>query len=181
MIDELPLLSRAEPRRDPAQRAASPPARRRPSLRRPAAASVDWLSSESGQAGRFLVESVWAEIRSLVRITRIDHPEAMLVAPEQAFFLRRTSSCACSMRACRCWRASSTPPRAICAGCRAAIERYCDRSSKRTQIVLDLVGQVMQQARQSAPARPDDTFAALAAAGAARWRPRQPASPPPCA
>jgi uroporphyrin-3 C-methyltransferase len=47
-----------------------------------------------------------------------------------------------------------------------AIERYCDRSSKRAQIALELLGQVAQQAHQGAPVRPDETFAALAAVGA---------------
>jgi uroporphyrin-3 C-methyltransferase len=51
---------------------------------------------------------------------------------------------------------------------RGAIERYCDRSSKRTQIMLDLLAQVAQQARQSAPLRPDETFAALAAVAGTR-------------
>src|SRR5205085_8136758 len=33
-------------------------------------------------------DRAWYEVRSLVRVTRIDHPEAMLLAPDQAFFLR---------------------------------------------------------------------------------------------
>ena len=141
-----------------------------------------WLSNESGHAGRFLLESVWAEIRSLVRITRIDHPEAMLVAPEQAFFLKeniklRLLNARLSLLA-RQFDAAQSDLRWV----QGAIERYCDRSSKRTQIVLDLVGQVTQQARQSAPARPDDTFAALAApAGARKPRLGDERPPPPCA
>lgn len=33
-------------------------------------------------------QSVWSETRSLVRVTRIAQPEGMLIAPDQAFFLR---------------------------------------------------------------------------------------------
>ena len=33
-------------------------------------------------------DAAWDEMRSLVRVTRIEQPEAMLLAPEQAFFLR---------------------------------------------------------------------------------------------
>jgi uroporphyrin-3 C-methyltransferase len=47
----------------------------------------------------------------------------------------------------------------------AAIERYCDRSSKRTQVALELLVQVAQQVHQAAPVRPDETVAALAAVG----------------
>jgi uroporphyrin-3 C-methyltransferase len=165
MIDELPLLSNAEPRRDLA---------RAPAAAEPAEATASasgfgrWLSNEFGQAGRLVIESAWAEIRSLVRITRIDQPEAMLVAPEQAFFLKenlklRLLNARLSLLA-RQFDAAQGDLR----WAQGAIERYFDRSSKRTQIALDLVAQVAQQARQSTPARPDDTFAALAAAAGPR-------------
>jgi uroporphyrin-3 C-methyltransferase len=170
MIDELPLLSAAEPRRDLARtpaRAAAPAS----TPAEPAASASGfgrWLSNESGQAGRFLLDSAWAEIRSLVRITRIDQPEAMLVAPEQAFFLKenlklRLLNARLSLLA-RQFDAAQGDLRWI----QGTIERYFDRSAKRTQIALELVAQVAQQARQSAPARPDDTFAALAAVAGAR-------------
>ena len=162
MIDELPLLSAAEPRRDLARVAA--PAGPASAASSPAASGPgDWLSREFGQAGKALVESVWTEVRSLVRITRIDHPEAMLVAPDQAFYLRenlklRLLNARLGLLA-RQFDAAQGDLRWVT----SAIERYCDRSSKRTQIALDLLLQVAQQARQSAPARPDETFAALAA------------------
>ena len=166
MIDELPLLSHAEARRDPAR---APPGVAAAASAAPAASAGGfgrWLSNESGQAGRLLLESAWAEIRSLVRITRIDRPEAMLAAPDQAFFLKeniklRLLNARLSLLA-RQLDAAQSDLRWV----QGAIERYFDRSAKRTQIALEIVGQVMQQARQSAPARPDDTFAALAALGA---------------
>ncbi|WP_448900770.1 uroporphyrinogen-III C-methyltransferase, partial [Escherichia coli] len=37
---------------------------------------------------RGAAQSVWGETRSLVRVTRITQPEGMLIAPDQAFFLR---------------------------------------------------------------------------------------------
>ena len=36
---------------------------------------------------RFLGHA-WDEVRSLVRVTRVDHPDAALLAPDQAFFVR---------------------------------------------------------------------------------------------
>jgi uroporphyrin-3 C-methyltransferase len=111
---------------------------------------------------------VWAEIRSLVRVTRIDHPEAMLVAPDQAVFLRenlklRLLNARLSLLARQFDAVQFDVRRAI-----ETIERYADRSAKRTQVMLDVLMQVAQQARQSAPARPDDTFAALAAVAGPR-------------
>ena len=186
MVDELPLLSAAEPRRDfvpgpaapasaaslstPASAASASTPASAASASAPGSASgvAGWLSRTFGQAGRSVVDGAWAEVRSLVRITRIDQPEAMLVAPDQAFFLRenlklRLLDARLSLLA-RQFDAARGDLRWV----RGAIERYFDRSAKRTQVALELVSEVEQQSRQSVPARPDDTFAALAAAGGAR-------------
>ncbi len=169
MIDELPLLSAAEPRRDfgaeekPAEVAARPAA-----AASAADAMGDWLSRELAHVGRFIADNVWSEVRSLVRITRIDQPEAMLVAPDQAFFLRenlklRLLNVRLALMA-RQFGVAQTDLK----WAQGAVERYFDRSAKRTQITADLLRQVALQSRQSGVARPDDTLAALAAAGGAR-------------
>jgi len=177
MVDELPLLSVAEPRRDLARGADAVGAD--PTL--PAVATAlsatasspgnglgAWLSNQFGAAGSFLVGSAWSELRSLVRITRIDQPEAMLVAPDQAFFLKenlklRLLNARLSLMARQLDAAQSDLRWA-----QGAIDRYFDRSSRRTQAATDLLRQVAQQARQSPAARPDETLAALAAVAGAR-------------
>ena len=177
MVDELPLLSVAEPRRDLARGAdavgADPTL---PAVAAAASAAASspgnglgaWLSNQFGAAGSFLVGSAWSELRSLVRITRIDQPEAMLVAPDQAFFLKenlklRLLNARLSLMARQLDAAQSDLRWA-----QGAIDRYFDRSSRRTQAATDLLRQVAQQARQSPAARPDDTLAALAAVAGAR-------------
>jgi len=122
-----------------------------------------WLSREFGQAGRAIVEGTWSEIRSLVRVTRIEQPEAMLVAPDQAFFLKENVKLRLLNARLSLLARQFDAARGDLRWCRGAIERYFDRSARRTQIALDLVVQVEQQSRQSAPVRPDDTFTALAA------------------
>jgi uroporphyrin-3 C-methyltransferase len=178
MVDELPLLSAAEPRRDIGRGAASrgadaaAPAAVAMAASAPASGADGgpgaWLSNHFGAVGDFLVGSAWAEIRSLVRITRIDQPEAMLVAPDQAFFLKenlklRLLNARLSLMA-RQFDAAQSDLR----WAQGAIDRYFDRSSRRTQVASDLLRQVAQQARQSPAARPDDTLAALAAVAGAR-------------
>ena len=178
MVDELPLLSAAEPRRDMARgagasvvEAASPAAAASTASASASSAGSGlgtWLSNSFGAAGNFLVGSAWSEIRSLVRITRIDQPEAMLVAPDQAFFLRenlklRLLNARLSLMA-RQFDAAQGDLR----WAQGTMERYFDRSSRRTQVAADLLRQVAQQARQSPAARPDDTLAALAAVAGAR-------------
>ena len=163
MVDELPLLAAAEPRRDLARASAHAAAPASDPASAAATGSFgEWLSSQFGQASRTLAEGAWAEVRSLVRITRIDHPEAMLVAPDQAVFLRenlklRLLNARLALLARQLDAAQGDVRRAI-----DTVERYADRSSKRTQVLLDLLMQVAQQARHSQPARPDETFAALA-------------------
>jgi len=168
MVDDLPLLAAAEQLRDLARGAARAAAPASAPASAPAGSFGNWLSSQFGQASRTFADGVWSEIRSLVRVTRIDHPEAMLVAPDQAVFLRenlklRLLNARLSLLARQFDAAQFDVRRAI-----ETIERYADRSSKRTQVMLDVLMQVAQQARQSAPARPDDTFTALAAVAGPR-------------
>lgn len=161
LVDELPLLSASEPRRDFTRSAADAA----PAPAAPASASGfgSWLSSGFGEAGRAALAGAWSQIRSLVRITRIDRPEAMLIAPEQAFFLRENLKLRLLNARLALLARQFDAARVDLREAKGAIERYFDRSSRRTQIALELIVQVEQQLRQSAPVRPDETFAALAA------------------
>jgi uroporphyrin-3 C-methyltransferase len=174
MIDELPLLAAAEPRRDlsgdtPARTPAIPAAAAPPKA---AASGVDpvdeWLTRGWNRAGRFIADNVWTEIRSLVRITRIEQPEAMLIAPDQAFFLRENLKLHLLNARLALLARQFDAAQSDLRWSDAAIERYFDRSSKRTQIADEQIRQVVQQSHQAGVARPDDTLAALAAASAAR-------------
>ena len=168
LIDELPLLSQAEPRKDstkPAVAVAKPVARS-------ASGAVSekpqgWTAALSdGWAG--VVDRVWGETRSLVRVTRIDHPDAMLLAPEQAFFLRENLKLRLlNARLALLSRQFDTVQTDL-QGAQLALDRYFDRSSRRTGVALDLLKQVTAGARQVGLPRPDDTLAALAAATAGR-------------
>jgi uroporphyrin-3 C-methyltransferase len=165
MVDELPLVAVAEARKDGAGRdanQASAPARAA------SAASAAMWTGKIRDVWSAVTERIWNEVKSLVRVTRIDHPDAMLLAPEQSFFVRenlklRLLNARLSLLARQFDAVQFDVRRAI-----ETIERYADRSAKRTQVMLDVLMQVAQQARQSAPARPDDTFAALAAVAGPR-------------
>lgn len=174
MVDELPLLSSADMRGAPGVAGAS--AGGRPtSAARPAAAASSaqpaasawpgWATSDAWQqAGA----RVWEEVKSLVRVTRINRPEAMLMAPEQAFFLRenlklRLLNARLALLSRQFDTVQSDLQTAL-----DVVDRYHDRSSRRTQLAQELLRQVAAQSRQGGVPRPDDTFAALAAAAAGR-------------
>ena len=174
MVDEMPLLSAAEPRRELSGqddqvvvRAPALSASSATEARAPVTDGIgSWVSRALAATGRFIGDNVWTQVRSLVRITRIDQPEAMLVAPDQAFFLRenlklRLLNARLALLA-RQFDAAQVDLKWV----QGAIDRYFDRSSRRTQLASDLLRQVTLQARQASVARPDNTLAALTAAGA---------------
>lgn len=165
LVDELPLLSQAEQRKEvkPAGGAAKPAAR---GASAPAASS-GWTGAVS-ERWNGLVQQLWGETRTLVRVTRIDHPEAMLVAPEQAFFLRENLKLRLlNARLAVLSRQFDTVQTDV-QSAQQALDRYFDRSSRRTGVAGDLLKQVAAGARQVGLPRPDDTLAALAAATAGR-------------
>ena len=151
LIDELPLLSNAQV---PANAPAVPVL---PTW------WPDWNASWKAAS-----ERVWLEVKSLVRVTRIDHPEAMLLAPDNAFFVRENVKLRLlNARLALLSRQFDTAQRDLQA-VQVALERYFDRSSRRTGLALDLVRQVSSLARQVTTPPPDDTLVALAAISAGR-------------
>ena len=164
MVDELPLLSSVESRKtqprpvEPA-RAASAPASAAPGMPWPREWAQTWDAAW---------QRIWHETRSLVRVTQIEHADAMLMAPEQAFFLKENLKLRLMNARLALLSRQFEIAQADLANARVVLERYFDRASKRTVLAIELVKQASVQARQVGVPRPDDTLAALAAAGAGR-------------
>jgi len=164
-VDELPLLSAAEPRK------AAVPA---PRAGKPAAAAASARADSAAWGERLdawwhgFTTAVWDEVRSLVRVTRIDHPEAALVAPEQAFFVRENLKLRLLNARLALMSRQFDTAQSDLRDAQAVLERYFDRSAKRVQATSELVRQVTQQARLVTLPRPDETLAALSAAAAGR-------------
>ncbi|MGA0612831.1 uroporphyrinogen-III C-methyltransferase [Caldimonas sp. KR1-144] len=166
MVDDLPLLA-AEPRAAEPAKPSRAITRGSASAPQPAAsaasAAADWSS-----AGRAWAQTVWDEVRSLLRVTRIDQPDAMLLAPEQSWFLRENLKLRLlNARLALLSRQFDTVQTDLQAA-QAAIDRYADRHARRTAALSELVRGVASQARQAGVPRPDETLAALAAAAAGR-------------
>lgn len=169
LLDELPLLSSADKsieqqaarqRRNERAVSASAPAA-------PVAASGDWWD-QAQRRWQDVVGQVWTEAKSLLRVTRIEHPEAMLLAPDQTFFLRENAKLrllnARLALLSRQFETAQTDLRDTL----SILDRYFDGRSRKVQAANELLRQVAGQARQVNVPRPDDTLAALAAAGAGR-------------
>ncbi len=165
MVDDLPLLSVAQVPRKGASSAlaAAAPASATTTTPPAGAWSATWRD-----AWAHGIEHVWNEVKSLVRVTRIDNPEAMLLAPDQAFFVRENLKLRLmNARLALLSRQFDTAQMDLRIGL-GALDRYFDRSSRRTVLAIDLLKQVSAQARHVGVPRPDDTLAALTAASAGR-------------
>ena len=155
LADELPLLS--SPGMAVAERAAAD------APEAAASSAQDWP-----QRSRDLVAHVWQELRSLVRVTRIDRPEAMLIAPEQAFFLRENLKLRLLNARLALLSRQFDTVQADVRQAQQALERYFDPRSRRVMQVADTLRQVQAQARASQLPRPDETLSALQAVAAGR-------------
>jgi uroporphyrin-3 C-methyltransferase len=157
LIDDLPLLN--EPQRiarSPVNRTAAPAAEPKDAWDR----WRHWL----GVRG----DEVWDEVKSLVRVTRIEHPDAMLKTPEQSFFLRENLKLRLlNARLALLSRQFETARVDLEAALRL-VQRHADVRQRRVQTAVELLTQVLLQAKPQPLPRPDDSLAALAALGAVR-------------
>ncbi len=160
MLDDLPLLATPERRstsRGAAVEAAAPAS----------AASAAW---HNGWGVRWSdgLGRVWQEVRTLVRVTRIDQPEAMLVAPDQAYFLRENVKLRLLNARLALLSRQFDTAQSDLRDAQSALDRYFDRSTRRVVAASDLIRQVTAQAKLVSAPRPDATLAAIATASAGR-------------
>ncbi|WP_295849554.1 uroporphyrinogen-III C-methyltransferase [uncultured Xylophilus sp.] len=121
---------------------------------------------------RTALQRGWAavrdELRGLVRVSRIDRPEAALLAPDQSFFLRENLKLKLVNARLGVLARQPEAARADLAAASAALGRYFDPAARRVQTATSLLQQAQAQIGGSALPRLDDTFAALATAAAGR-------------
>ena len=176
LLDELPLLASAE--RDNDAVPASRSARNDKASAAAKAASMAEPSESEGKLAQWMwqahqrwdeaLKSVWGETRTLVRVTRIDHPEGMLVAPEQTFFLRENLKLRLLNARLALLSRQFDTAQSDLRDTQETLNRYFDTHSRKVLGATELLRQVVGQARQVNVPRPDDTLAALAAAVAGR-------------
>ncbi len=178
LIDETPLVSEramAQGTTDPSPKAAdqtgSKAARKAANKTGPAAsatsAPTDW-SEQLLQWGQQAGSVVWHEAQTLIRITRIARPEAMLIAPDQAFFLRENIKL--RLLNARLALLSRQTPTALSdlQAADAMVKRFFDTQSRKAQLVESLIAEVLAQGAQTQTPHPEGTLAALTTLAASR-------------
>lgn len=108
------------------------------------------------------------EARRLVRVSRVENPEATLLSPEQSFFLRENLKLKLLNARLGLLARQTEAARADLGSAIQALNRYFDTSSRKTQAALQLAQQVQAQMRNLELPRVDGTMAALATAAAGR-------------
>jgi uroporphyrin-III C-methyltransferase len=173
LVDELPLLAAAGQVPKGPSATAGKATRDKPATGSSAGAASAATAGANGVSAWWdrsteLGKHVWSEVRQLIRVTQVEHPEAALLAPDQAIYLRdnlrlRLLSARLSLLSRQFDMAQSDLKQA-----QALLDRYFDRQSRRVTGASELLRQTTAQARAVDVPRPTATMAAIAAATAGR-------------
>jgi len=176
LVDEVPLLNQPDtgPTGPTAPR-ASAPAKDRNAVPGKTVANANAASTPEEETGwraallgwgKGAAEAVWTETRGLVRLTRIAQPEAMLIAPDQAFFLRENMKLRLLNARLALMSRQTTQAAADLRQIERLLPRYFDAQSRKTQLLQSMVIDAIAQSQLTQVPRPDDTLAALATVAA---------------
>jgi len=171
LADDLPvanaMVANSPLRAVPALAAPAPAARASaPAADKPSEGMFDKLSL-SAWSQRTL-DNLRDEARKLLRVSRIEQPEAALLSPEQSFFLRENLKLRLLNARLALLSRQSDSVRTDLASASAWLGKYFDPSSRKTQAAAQLLAQVQGQLKTSELPRLDETMAALATAAAGR-------------
>jgi len=169
MADELPVANAMvvnPPSRQSTTTADAPTAGAK---RSSAPAMPAWFDGQSLEAAaRDAVHAVRDEARKLLRVSRIEQPEAALLSPEQSFFLRENLKLRLLNARLGLLSRQTDTARADLTSAGAWLGKYFDPTSRKTQAATQLLQQIQSQLKTSELPRLDETMAALATAAAGR-------------
>ncbi len=174
LANAMPLSGAARVAPVPVSASASPAARASasaPLAASPAAATpLEKLLAYLTPAAWFqsIVHNVKSEAGKLLRVSRIDQPEAALLAPEQAFFLRENFKLRLLNARLSLLSRQTDAARSDLMAANAWLMKYFDAGSRKTQQAAQSLQQIQGQLKTSELPRLDDTMTALATAAAGR-------------
>jgi uroporphyrin-3 C-methyltransferase len=114
------------------------------------------------------LQVVGEEFRKLVRVSRIEQPEAALLSPEQSYFLRENLKLRLLNARLGLLARQFDASRADLVAAASMISKYFDPASRRTQFAASMLQQMQGQMKTLELPRVDDTLAALATAAAGK-------------
>ncbi|MDM7456970.1 MAG: uroporphyrinogen-III C-methyltransferase, partial [Tepidimonas sp.] len=118
------------------------------------------------------IEAAWARLRGaardLVRLRRIDQPEAVLLAPDQAYFLRENVRLMLLNARLGLLARQFDSARADLRAVERHLRRYFEIDAPGMRQTLETLAALQHDLRQESLPRPDETLAALSAAAEGR-------------
>jgi len=108
------------------------------------------------------------EARNLVRVSEIASPDAVLLSPQQSFFVRENLKLTLLNARLGLLSRQIDATRADLRSAEDTLKKYFDVQSRKTQTAVALLQQLQQQTRNLQLPRVDDTLAVLATAAAGR-------------
>ena len=134
----------------------------------PALPTSSWAKAISMSWWEKVLADIWDDAQSLIRVSRIDRPEASLLAPDQSYFVRenlklRLLNARLGLLARHFDAVQSDMKQA-----NDDLVRYFDMQTRQGQSALALAREVLAQSKQIEIPRVDDTLAALTTAAAGR-------------
>jgi uroporphyrin-3 C-methyltransferase len=115
-----------------------------------------------------ILQLVRDEARGLLRVSRIEQPEAALLSPEQAFFLRENFKLKLLNARLGLLARQLESSRSDLADASMTLNKYFDATSRKSQTAVALLQQVQGQMKTLQLPRVDETLAALTTAAAGR-------------
>ena len=112
-------------------------------------------------------QSMLEEARKLLRVSRVERPDASMMNPEQVFFLRENLKLRLQGARLAILARQYEAARSDLAAAQASLGAYFDPASRRTQAAATLLQQIQASAKTAALPRVDETLIALGTAAAA--------------
>ncbi|MBT0571384.1 uroporphyrinogen-III C-methyltransferase [Curvibacter sp. CHRR-16] len=166
LVDELPVANALAASANTANATNAAPATTAKSAKGArAAASAEFPSSQWWQG---VWQELQGQLQALVRVSRIDAPEAALLAPEQAYFVRENLKLRLLNARLGLLSRQNEVVRTDLALAATMLQRYFDANARKSQLARDALQQLQAQARTLQLPRVDNTLAALATAAAGR-------------
>jgi uroporphyrin-3 C-methyltransferase len=130
--------------------------------------TTSWAKAISMSWWEKVLSDIWDDAQNLIRVSRIDKPEASMLAPDQSYFVRenlklRLLNARLGLLARHFDAVQSDMKQA-----NDDLARYFDMQTRQGQTTLALAREVLAQSKQIEIPRVDDTIAALTTAAAGR-------------
>lgn len=140
---------------------------------RPATANVKSVEPSTQTSSnpvwwQVVIDRIMVEARGLLRVSRIDSPEAALLAPEQGFFLRENLKLKLLNARLGLLARQNDAARNDLQAVSLALKKYFDPNAKKTQLALQLLDKAQTLSKGNPIPRLDGSLAALATASAGK-------------